>query len=209
MESAEHTLEHWDLFQKYLKLYEETLKEWLDREGARAASFFFGAAFVVAASYARVRGDGIAAAPRLTADRPCARDRGWNRPAGRPAVACARAGCDQADFYKDVQHVQDTTTDPKVQEFVYCPRPASFCESRTVRDLPSWTTRLRGISASRRRRDPVSDDPPSRNIRVAAAAAPRPGLGRPTFAEYPRRGRGVARDPVSDDPPSRNIRVAA
>ena len=27
---------------------------------------------------------------------------------------------DQAQFYKDVQYVQDTTTDPKVQEFVYC-----------------------------------------------------------------------------------------
>jgi hypothetical protein len=27
---------------------------------------------------------------------------------------------DQKDFYRDVQHVQDTTTDPKVQEFVYC-----------------------------------------------------------------------------------------
>lgn len=61
MESAEHTLEHWDLFQRYLKLYEETLNEWLDKEGV-----------------------------------------------------------DQTQFYKDVQHVQDTTTDPKVQEFVYC-----------------------------------------------------------------------------------------
>lgn len=29
-------------------------------------------------------------------------------------------GVDQKDFYRDVQHVQDTTTDPKVQEFVYC-----------------------------------------------------------------------------------------
>jgi len=27
---------------------------------------------------------------------------------------------DQTEFYRDVQHVQDTTTDPKVQEFVYC-----------------------------------------------------------------------------------------
>ena len=27
---------------------------------------------------------------------------------------------DQKEFYRDVQHVQDTTTDPKVQEFVYC-----------------------------------------------------------------------------------------
>ena len=61
MESAEHTLEHWDLFQTYLKLYEDTLNEWLEREGV-----------------------------------------------------------ENAQFYKDVQHVQDTTTDPKVQEFVYC-----------------------------------------------------------------------------------------
>jgi len=61
MESAEHTLEHWDLFQEYLKLYERTLSDWLDDQGVN-----------------------------------------------------------QADFYDDVRHVQSTTSDPKVQEFVYC-----------------------------------------------------------------------------------------
>lgn len=61
MESAEHTLEHWDLFQTYLKLYETTLADWLREQNV-----------------------------------------------------------DQTEFYRDVQHVQDTTTDPKVQEFVYC-----------------------------------------------------------------------------------------
>ncbi|KAJ8601175.1 hypothetical protein CTAYLR_009912 [Chrysophaeum taylorii] len=61
MESAEHSLEHWDLFQEYLKLYERTLAEWLDDQGVG-----------------------------------------------------------QSDFYNDVREVQRTTTDPKVQEFVYC-----------------------------------------------------------------------------------------
>ena len=40
MESAEHTLEHWDLFQTYLKLYEDTLNEWLEREGVENAQFY-------------------------------------------------------------------------------------------------------------------------------------------------------------------------
>ena len=46
--------------------------------------------------------------PRCQCDRPKCRSIAYH------------AGTDQAAFYKDVQHVQDTTTDPKVQEFVYC-----------------------------------------------------------------------------------------
>ena len=61
MESAEHTLEHWDLFQAYLKLYEKTLADWLEDQNM-----------------------------------------------------------DQGRFYNDVREVQRTTSDPKVQEFVYC-----------------------------------------------------------------------------------------
>mmetsp|Transcript_5563 Transcript_5563/g.7883 ORF Transcript_5563/g.7883 Transcript_5563/m.7883 type:complete len:172 (+) Transcript_5563:156-671(+) len=61
MEAAEHTLEHWDIFQNYLKLYENTLGDWLHDQGIN-----------------------------------------------------------QTDFYSDIQKVQRTTADPKVQEFVYC-----------------------------------------------------------------------------------------
>lgn len=57
----EHTLEHWDLFQEYLKLYESTLATWLNENGVS-----------------------------------------------------------QSEFYNDVRYVQNSNTDPKVQEFIYC-----------------------------------------------------------------------------------------
>jgi hypothetical protein len=40
MEQAEHQLEHWELFQDYLKLYENTLSEWLDEKGASLREFY-------------------------------------------------------------------------------------------------------------------------------------------------------------------------
>lgn len=61
MESAEHSLVHWDLFQNYLKLYERTLCDWLESEGVA-----------------------------------------------------------EPEFYDDVRRTQKTSSDPKVQEFVYC-----------------------------------------------------------------------------------------
>lgn len=40
MESAEHSLEHWTLFQNYLKLYEDTLHDWLSTEKVDQAEFY-------------------------------------------------------------------------------------------------------------------------------------------------------------------------
>mmetsp|Transcript_30295 Transcript_30295/g.102181 ORF Transcript_30295/g.102181 Transcript_30295/m.102181 type:complete len:184 (+) Transcript_30295:93-644(+) len=61
MESAEHLLAHYELYQKYLELYEETLSDWLDKQGVALK-----------------------------------------------------------DFYEEVKAVQNSSKDPKVQEFVYC-----------------------------------------------------------------------------------------
>jgi len=61
MENAEHSLVHYELYQKYLVLYEDTLNDWLSKQNVS-----------------------------------------------------------NADFYRDVKRVQDTSTDPKVQEFIYC-----------------------------------------------------------------------------------------
>ena len=38
--SGTHQLEHWELFQDYLKLYENTLSEWLDEKGASLREFY-------------------------------------------------------------------------------------------------------------------------------------------------------------------------
>lgn len=104
MEAAEHTLEQWSLFQKYLKLYERTLADWLDREGV-----------------------------------------------------------DQSDFYSDVRTVQNTTSDPKVQEFVYCLLASCDYESFysvMVREADKLKVGPRVAEAKDDCKD--DDDPPSK-----------------------------------------------